>query len=185
MQEAIIEILAYNNPYSYFAVENFLSPEEYRTIKESALASVRWESSPEYHDRYGIICEPRVLRNMVGKEMRNFISELLGVKVERHQGSIPQLRSTLGIKNGVDRHTDSTCGFNVGVFLHLTDWLPEMGGDLQIWSQNKNDFQLENTIQPKANTLVVLAFSKKSFHSVTPVVKDVERITLLSEWSYA
>lgn len=180
-----MNVLAYNNPYTYFVIENFLSPEQCQAVKEASLASVHWQSSPEYHDRYGMICNTEVLRKMAGKEMRELLTGLLNTKVQRHEGSIPQLRRTKGNTKGVPMHTDALCGFNVGVFLHLTDWVPEMGGDLQIWSQKDQTFHLENTIQPKANTLVVLAFSKNSFHSVSPVVKDVERLTLVSEWSFA
>jgi 2-oxoglutarate-Fe(II)-dependent oxygenase superfamily protein len=180
-----MKVLAYNNPYTYFVIENFLPCEKCQELKEAALESVHWLSSPEYPDRYGMIGNAEVLRKMAGKEMRDFLTELIGAKLQRHQSSVPQLRSTQGMTKGVPVHTDSNCGFNVGVFLHLTDWVPEMGGDLQIWSQGGEGFKLMNTVQPKENTLVVLTFSQKSFHSVSPVVKDVQRLTLLTEWSYS
>lgn len=179
-----MKVLAYNNPYPYFVIENFLTSEKCQEIKEAALASVHWQSSPEYHDRYGMICNTEVLKKMAGKEMRNLLMDLIGCKVQRHEGSIPQLRLTQGTTKGVPMHTDASCGFNVGVFLHLTNWVPEMGGDLQIWNREKETFTLVNSVQPKANTLVVLVFSKNSYHSVSPVVKNIERLTLVSEWSY-
>ncbi|MBC7420071.1 MAG: 2OG-Fe(II) oxygenase [Bdellovibrio sp.] len=179
-----MKILAYNYPYTYFVIENFLPVEEYQSIKTSAPQSVNWELSSQQPGQYGMISNHQIIRKMAGKEMRNFLSKLTGVKVERHKNSIPQLRRTIGATDGVDCHTDFKCGFSVGVFLHMTTWIPEMGGELKIWSKYDHAFQLENMIQPKANTLVVMVFSEKSFHSVAPVVKGVERTTLLTEWNF-
>lgn len=179
-----MKVLAYSNPYPYFIIENFFSEESYHFIKKAALSSVQWEANPKHHDRYGLVSNVEVLRKMIGKDMRQVLQDLLKNRVQRHQGSVPQLRCTQGITNGVPIHTDADCGFNAGVFLHLTEWRSGMGGNLQIWSKNNKHFILENTIQPKPNTLVVLPFSEKSFHSVSPVVKEVERLTLISEWSF-
>ncbi len=179
-----MKILSYPDPYTYYVIEDFYSAEEYQSVKLSALKSVKWESSSEHTGQYGMICDHQVIRKVIGKDMRNFLSELAGSKVERNKYSIPQLRRTSGITKGIDRHTDSHCGFSVGVFLHLTDWVSGMGGELKVWSHRNNTFILENLIQPKANTLVVMIFSEKSFHSVAPVMKDIERTTLLTEWSF-
>lgn len=178
-----MNIISHTNPYNYFVIENFLLELEYKFLKEVSLASVVLESGAEYHDHYGMITNAEVLRKMAGKELRTLIANQFGFNVARNPNSVPQLRCTIGVTKGVAIHTDSDCGFNVAAFLHLTDWQSDMGGDLQIWGKNENGFELKNAIQPKANTLVVLAFSENSFHSVTPVVKDIKRLTLISEWS--
>lgn len=180
-----MKISSYNNPFNYFVVENFLPESEYRFLKEASLSSVVWESGSGYPDNFGMITQAEVLRTMVGKEMRNLIFDQFGLKVTRNPNSVPQLRCTKGITNGVSIHTDFQCGFNVAAFLHLTEWQENMGGDLQIWSKGQNGFELTNSIQPKPNTLVVLSFSEHSYHSVTPVIKDINRMTLISEWSFS
>lgn len=179
-----MKISTFTKPFRYFVIEDFLPIDQYLSLKEASLTSVNWESNSDYPDHFGMITSPDVLRTMIGKEMRELISSQFEKNVKRNSYSVPQLRCTRGRTTGVAMHTDSECGFNVASFLHLTDWQPDMGGDLQIWSSEDAKFSLANTIQPKGNTLVVLGFSETSYHSVTPVIKDLTRMTLISEWCF-
>ncbi|WP_413287563.1 2OG-Fe(II) oxygenase [Bdellovibrio sp. HCB337] len=180
-----MNIKIYSKPYTYFVIENFLPEEEYQSLKKASLETVHWESSPEYHDNYGMIGDASVLRRMLGPQMKDLLSDIVKNRVQRFDGSVPQLRRTFGTTEGLEKHTDETSGFELGVFLHLTDWEPNMGGELQIWSRSQDSYQLENEIAPKGNTLVGMIFSQDSYHSVTAVTKPKERLTLLTEWKFA
>lgn len=91
-------------------------------------------------------------------------------------------------RDHLDLHLDNShhpylgLGRRANAILFLDDWLPEWGGQLELWEPNKSEPTV--SISPAKNRLVIFATSDKSLHRVKQVScpQGVRRRSLAIYW---
>jgi len=78
-------------------------------------------------------------------------------------------------------HEDKLEGRKVAFMLYLSDFKAADGGALELYSKKLNPVK---KYIPKTNTFLFFEISKKTFHQVTEVLKDKQRITIAG-WFHA
>ena len=178
------------SPFPHFRIENLLLPDIYRQ-----LCFVLGCYSKEFpmivdQDERRMMYAPLMVRSAVeffcGAYMRVLLSRVLRSRVSRPKGAFPQLRITTGPAIGLPVHSDALAQFSMATFFFShVEWPARCGGYLRLhsMSQDGDPGPAERAYPPDPNTLVGMLFSKRSFHSVSPICCPRRRVAIYQEWN--
>jgi len=97
---------------------------------------------------------------------------------------LPQTYRTQGPWQGLLPHTDSQPGRDLTLIIYLSKgWEPECGGELNLFSHLTGPERApEKTIAPLFNRAVFFPLGQSSWHSVSPITSNWERVTIIQDW---
>lgn len=178
---------AHSEPYSFAFLEDFWRDDFYEKIS-STIPSLSRRFRPEGEEVSSIYFEPyfceEFVRLVYGKEFRHFLASFVGKSsFKRPADAIPQLRTFTGTNRGLTIHNDATASYNGVAFFNITNgWRPDFGGELVIWEKTgHNRYKKRFEFAPRGNSLSILLFSERSFHSVNQITGGWTRSNILVE----
>ncbi len=129
------------------------------------------------------------IQNKVLQEFQTFLSSSWFIAYLSHLTSASLKADTIDMSGTLYEdtdyllcHDDRLEGRKIAYFLYLSDMDKNDGGALNLFSsQNGVPADINATIIPKFNTFSFFLVSERSFHEVTEVVRDVQRIAI-SGW---
>ena len=125
-----------------------------------------------------------ILRNDLGDDnWRKKIAKSFKVK---QLSSIDMAAYVYGLGDFLLPHDDQVEGRIIAYSLHLTPEITEeTGGALNIFKANKEGkSKLVDSILPEYNSLIMFEVSDHSWHQVSEITSDIQRLTLTG-WYYA
>lgn len=181
------DVLAHQEPYRFAFLENFWKRDFYNKIS-STPPSLATRFKPEGEEVSSIYFEPyfdeEFVRLVYGQEFRRFLASFVGkADFSRPTDAYPQIRTFTGKNRGLTIHNYATATYNGVAFFNITEgWKSEFGGELVIWEQtDHNRFKKRFEFAPRGNSLAILLFSEKSFHSVNQITGGWTRNNILVE----
>tara|TARA_Y100000758_G_C15988382_1_gene399551 strand:- start:210 stop:785 length:576 start_codon:yes stop_codon:yes gene_type:complete len=125
-----------------------------------------------------------ILRNDLGDDnWRKKVAKSFKVK---QLSSIDLAAYVYGLGDFLLPHDDQVEGRTIAYSLHLTPEITEKtGGALNIFKANKEGkSKLVDSILPEYNSLIMFEVSDRSWHQVSEITSDIQRLTLTG-WYYA
>ena len=125
-----------------------------------------------------------ILRNDLGDDnWRKKVAKSFEVK---QLSSIDLAAYVYGLGDFLLPHDDQVEGRTIAYSLHLTPEITEeTGGALNIFKANKEGkSELVDSILPEYNSLIMFEVSDRSWHQVSEITSDIQRLTLTG-WYYA
>ena len=174
-----------SRPFKHVVVKNFLDPPtldlaidalaglEY-DFKESDLFSY-WASIDLTDINHPAI---NILRDDLGGEIwRKKVAESFKVK---QLSNIDMAAYVYGLGDFLLPHDDQVEGRVIAYSLHLTPEITEkMGGALNIFKANDaGKSELVDSIIPEYNSLIMFEVSDSSWHQVSEIMQDIQRLTV-------
>ena len=174
-----------SRPFSHVVVKNFLDPPTLDLVidalagleydfKESDLFSY-WASVELTDINHPVI---NILRDDLGGEIwRKKVAESFKVK---QLSSIDMAAYVYGLGDFLLPHDDQVEGRIIAYSLYLTPEITEkMGGALNIFKANDaGESKLVDSIIPEYNSLIMFVVSDSSWHQVSEVMQDIQRLTV-------
>ena len=173
------------HPFPHLVVENFLDSSTLDLVidalagleydfKESDLFSY-WASIELTDIDHPVI---NILRDDLGDEIwRKKVTEAFKVK---KLSTIDLAAYVYGLGDFLLPHDDQVEGRIIAYSLHLSPEITsEMGGALNIFeADNDGRSKLVSSIIPKYNSLIMFEVSDSSWHQVSEIVMDIQRLTV-------
>ena len=174
-----------SRPFQHVVVKNFLDPPTLDLVidalagleydfKESDLFSY-WASIDLTDINHPAI---NILRDDLGGEVwRKKVAESFKVK---KLSSIDMAAYVYGLGDFLLPHDDQVEGRIIAYSLHLTPEITEkMGGALNIFKANDaGKSELVDSIIPEYNSLIMFEVSDSSWHQVSEIMQDIQRLTV-------
>ncbi len=175
-------------PFPYLEFKNFFRLDKIIEVVK-ALTEERFHPQQADLFQFKQTGDLSATKNKVLQELRTFLSSpeftsyLSGITSTNLKPKVIDMSGTL--YEDTDYllcHDDQLEGRKIAYFLYLSDLEKNDGGALHLFS-SKDGIPTEAavTIIPKFNTFSFFLVSEKSFHEVTEVVRDVQRIAV-SGW---
>ena len=174
-----------SRPFKHVVVKNFLDPPTLDLVidalagleydfKESDLFSY-WASIDLTDINHPAI---NILRDDLGGEIwRKKVAESFKTK---KLSSIDMAAYVYGLGDFLLPHDDQVEGRIIAYSLHLTPEITEkMGGSLNIFKANDaGKSKLVDSIIPEYNSLIMFEVSDSSWHQVSEIMQDIQRLTV-------
>ena len=174
-----------SRPFKHVVVKNFLDPSTLDLVidalagleydfKESDLFSY-WASIDLTDINHPAI---NILRDDLGGEIwRKKVAESFKTK---KLSSIDMAAYVYGLGDFLLPHDDQVEGRVIAYSLHLTPEITEkMGGALNIFKANDaGKSKLVDSIIPEYNSLIMFEVSDSSWHQVSEIMQDIQRLTV-------
>ena len=174
-----------SRPFKHVVVKNFLDPPTLDLVidalagleydfKESDLFSY-WASIDLTDINHPAI---NILRDDLGGEIwRKKVAESFKVK---KLSNIDMAAYVYGLGDFLLPHDDQVEGRIIAYSLHLTPEITEkMGGALNIFKANDaGKSKLADSIIPEYNSLIMFEVSDSSWHQVSEIMQDIQRLTV-------
>ena len=174
-----------SRPFSHVVVKNFLDPSTLDLVidalagleydfKESDLFSY-WASIDLTDINHPAI---NILREDLGGEIwRKKVAESFKVK---KLSCIDMAAYVYGLGDFLLPHDDQVEGRVIAYSLHLTPEITEkMGGSLNIFkADDAGKSKLVDSIIPEYNSLIMFEVSDSSWHQVSEIMQDIQRLTV-------
>ena len=174
-----------SRPFKHVVVKNFLDPPTLDLVidalagleydfKESDLFSY-WASIDLTDINHPAI---NILRDDLGGEVwRKKVAESFKVK---KLSNIDMAAYVYGLGDFLLPHDDQVEGRIIAYSLHLTPEITEkMGGALNIFKANDaGKSKLVDSIIPEYNSLIMFEVSDSSWHQVSEIMQDIQRLTV-------
>ncbi|HJM81267.1 MAG TPA: 2OG-Fe(II) oxygenase family protein [Candidatus Poseidoniia archaeon] len=174
-----------SRPFKHVVVKNFLDPPTLDLVidalagleydfKESDLFSY-WASIDLTDINHPAI---NILRDDLGGEIwRKKVAESFKTK---KLSSIDMAAYVYGLGDFLLPHDDQVEGRVIAYSLHLTPEITEkMGGSLNIFKANDaGKSKLVDSIIPEYNSLIMFEVSDSSWHQVSEIMQDIQRLTV-------
>ena len=174
-----------SRPFKHVVVKNFLDPPTLDLVidalagleydfKESDLFSY-WASIDLTDINHPVI---NILRDDLGGEIwRKKVAESFKTK---KLSSIDMAAYVYGLGDFLLPHDDQVEGRVIAYSLHLTPEITEkMGGSLNIFKANDaGKSKLVDSIIPEYNSLIMFEVSDSSWHQVSEIMQDIQRLTV-------
>ena len=174
-----------SRPFKHVVVKNFLDPPTLDLVidalagleydfKESDLFSY-WASIDLTDINHPAI---NILRDdLVGEIWRKKVAESFKTK---KLSSIDMAAYIYGLGDFLLPHDDQVEGRVIAYSLHLTPEITEkMGGSLNIFKANDaGKSKLVDSIIPEYNSLIMFEVSDSSWHQVSEIMQDIQRLTV-------
>ena len=174
-----------SRPFKHVVVKNFLDPSTLDLVidalagleydfKESDLFSY-WASIDLTDINHPAI---NILRDDLGGEIwRKKVAESFKVK---KLSNIDMAAYVYGLGDFLLPHDDQVEGRIIAYSLHLTPEITEkMGGALNIFKANSaGKSKLVDSIIPEYNSLIMFEVSDSSWHQVSEIMQDIQRLTV-------
>ncbi len=174
-----------SRPFKHVVVKNFLDPPTLDLVidalagleydfKESDLFSY-WASIDLTDINHPAI---NILRDDLGGEIwRKKVAESFKTK---KLSSIDMAAYVYGLGDFLLPHDDQVEGRVIAYSLHLTPEITEkMGGALNIFKANEaGKSKLVDSIIPEYNSLIMFEVSDSSWHQVSEIMQDIQRLTV-------
>jgi len=119
-----------------------------------------------------------ILRDDLGDQVwRKKVAESFKIK---KLSSIDMAAYVYGLGDFLLPHDDQVEGRIIAYSLHLTPEITdEMGGALNIFKADKDGkSKLVNSLIPEYNSLIMFEVSDRSWHEVSEIVRDIQRLTV-------
>ena len=179
-----------NTPFHYIEIEDFFNKKyisnvkkalvkESFELKDSDLFKFFQTKDFQSSDSPSII---NFRKYLLSKKFTKYISDVTGVKI------VPSKISIHGTcykdTNYLLCHDDQLDDRRLAVMIYLNDMQKKDGGALRLYSQKGNNPKsLAKEISTKFNKLVVFLISKNSFHDVSEMLVNKERLAI-GWWYY-
>ncbi len=175
----------YKTPFPHVIVKDFLD-EQTLDLVTYALAGLEYdfdESDLFSYLSFGLtdVDHPviNILRDDLGDEFwRTKVAEKFGVKA---LSKIDLSAYVYGLGSFLLPHDDQVEGRIIAYSLHLTDieMTKKMGGALDIYEADESGkSSLVKSIVPEYNSLIMFEVSDKSWHQVSEILSDIQRLTV-------
>jgi len=172
-------------PYPHIIVKNFLDDSTLDLVVD-ALAGLEYDFKESDLFSYWASVELtdidhpaiNILRDDLGDELwRNKVAEAFSSKP---LSSIDMAAYVYGLGDFLLPHDDQVEERIIAYSLHLTPEITEeMGGALQIFDVDENNkSKLVDSIIPEYNSLIMFEVSKHSWHQVSEILQDIQRLTV-------
>jgi len=170
-------------PFPHLEIKNFLGPKKAASLLKALQNERFYEKDADLFK----FLQTNDLSGTKSKILREFRTFLASQKFIQHIEDI----TTTKLKKGVIDlhgtwyrdtdfllcHEDKLEGRKIAFMLYLTDLKKSEGGCLELYAAG-NPKKIVKTIPPKANSFVFFEISKKSFHQVSELLVDKQRITI-------
>ena len=174
-----------SRPFSHVVVKNFLDPPTLDLVID-ALAGLEYDFKESDLFSYWASVELtdinhpaiNILRDDLGGEIwRKKVAESFKVK---QLSSIDMAAYVYGLGDFLLPHDDQVEGRIIAYSLYLTPEITEkMGGALNIFKANDaGESKLVDSIIPEYNSLIMFEVSDSSWHQVSEVMQDIQRLTV-------
>lgn len=178
-------------PFPHVVVKNFLD-EQTLDLVTYALAGLEYdfdESDLFSYLSFGLteVDHPviNILRDDLGDEIwRSKVAKSFGIQA---LSNIDMSAYVYGLGSFLLPHDDQVEGRVIAYSLHLTDieMTEKMGGALNLYEADKaGNSKLVKSIIPEFNSLIMFEVSDKSWHQVSEVLGDIQRLTVTG-WYHA
>ena len=174
-----------SRPFPHVVVKNFLDPSTLDLVID-ALAGLEYDFKESDLFSYWASIELtdinhpaiNILRDDLGGEIwRKKVAESFKVK---KLSSIDMAAYVYGLGDFLLPHDDQVEGRIIAYSLHLTSEITEeMGGALNIFKANDvGKSKLVDSIIPEYNSLIMFEVSDSSWHQVSEIMLDIQRLTV-------
>jgi len=174
-----------SRPFSHVVVKNFLDPPTLDLVID-ALAGLEYDFKESDLFSYWASVELtdinhpaiNILRDDLGGEIwRKKVAESFKVK---QLSSIDMAAYVYGLGDFLLPHDDQVEGRIIAYSLYLTPEITEkMGGALNIFKANDaGESKLVDSIIPEYNSLIMFEVSDSSWHQVSEIMQDIQRLTV-------
>lgn len=187
-----LDQFTHKNPYPFAFLNDFWQPTFYQKLAAFTPSLDQYYRSNPHEYETLIYYEPFDLEEFVrlaySKVFRRFLAALVGkYEAVRPDDAYPQLRTIKSTDGGLMIHNDANAPYNGVVFLNLNgNWAPGHGGELVIWEQiDECRYRKCYECAPVGNSLAVMLFSEKSFHSVNRANGEWLRTNILMEMDFS
>ena len=178
-------------PFPHVVVKNFLD-EQTLDLVTYALAGLEYdfdESDLFSYLSFGLteVDHPviNILRDDLGDEIwRSKVAKSFGIQA---LSNIDMSAYVYGLGSFLLPHDNQVEGRVIAYSLHLTDieMTEKMGGALNLYEADKaGNSKLVKSIIPEFNSLIMFEVSDKSWHQVSEVLEDIQRLTVTG-WYHA
>lgn len=121
-----------------------------------------------------------LFKRLKSKEWLAYFSQITGHKLKNIDMSVTKYQKT----NYLLPHDDRLEGRKIAYIFYLNDLKSDEGGELQLFETiNNSPTKIVQNIIPKKNNFLIFEVSKKSFHKVNEVLKEIDRYAI-SGWFY-
>ncbi len=174
-----------SRPFKHVVVKNFLDPPTLDLVID-ALAGLEYDFKESDLFSYWASIELtdinhpaiNILRDDLGGEIwRKKVAESFKTK---KLSSIDMAAYVYGLGDFLLPHDDQVEGRVIAYSLHLTPEITEkMGGSLNIFKANDaGKSKLVDSIIPEYNSLIMFEVSDSSWHQVSEIMQDIQRLTV-------
>ncbi|NCN40839.1 2OG-Fe(II) oxygenase [bacterium] len=180
--------LASDLPFLHAVLPHFLSEEALsmvllhsQTQKVERAHGKGVASRADWH--WGAFSQLEFIKFYLGKEMRSFMSQLLGEEVHLKASSVPQFNIFKPNSKGLPLHTDLCEQVGFVSLLQLSEGYDlGSGGELIFYGQEGQKIVPSRVVEPRMNTFILFKVSSRSFHSVTDMKGSWTRRTISYDW---
>ncbi len=175
-----------NDPFKFVQISNFLEQDflqelitQTNEIKFNLLNTDLYQFYQSNNlselDKFQIL-----FKRLKSEEWLIYFSQITGHKLKNIDMSVTKYQKT----NYLLPHDDRLEGRKIAYIFYLNDLKSDEGGELQLFETiNNSPTKIVQNIIPKKNNLLIFEVSKKSFHKVNEVIKEIDRYAI-SGWFY-
>lgn len=166
--------------FPYLVVDDFLS-DELLSKAQSHLSNLDMKKDHPAGYSFSALYDESLIRYFY-----RFIKNKVNPEFKSRFGfspvyKLPQIYQVKGPWVGIPPHLDNQNGRDLAMILYLSqDWMPGIGGELQLLDKNKKAFL---KIEPIFNRAVFFPLGTHSWHEVLPIEKSWTRTTLIQDWA--
>lgn len=161
-QDFLQELITQTNEIKF----NFLNTDLYQFYQSNNLSEL---------DKFQIL-----FKRLKSEEWLTYFSQITGHKLKNIDMGVTKYQKT----NYLLPHDDRLEGRKIAYIFYLNDLKSDEGGELQLFETiNNSPTKIVQNIIPKKNNLLIFEVSKKSFHKVNEVLKEIDRYAI-SGWFY-
>jgi len=175
-----------NDPFKFVQISNFLEQDflqelitQTNEIKFNLLNTDLYQFYQSNNlselDKFQIL-----FKRLKSEEWLIYFSQITGHKLKNIDMSVTKYQKT----NYLLPHDDRLEGRKIAYIFYLNDLKSDEGGELQLFETiNNSPTKIVQNIIPKKKNLLIFEVSKKSFHKVNEVIKEIDRYAI-SGWFY-
>lgn len=174
-------------PFKHAVLENFFSLEGLneleQTCRQATLETSHKKGLAKDADwLWGPFCNIKFLKFYYGPKFRHFLNSLLDEELMPKTSQIPQINVFMPNSKGIPIHNDLNEDIGMSSIIQLT---PHniTGGELVFYTRGGNgNFLACKKIRPIKNTLILFKIGENSYHAISDMSGDCQRITISIDW---
>jgi hypothetical protein len=173
------------DPFEHFILSDLLPAQTFANLSHCVAEEIERVSMCVDRDirmmRYGPLLLRPAIDFFAGPYLRALLSAIVGRRVRRALGSIPQIRIVSGPAPVLEAHTDEDAPSAMVTFFstHL-EWHSQLGGEISLL--HLSDRRCVKRIAPVPNMLYGMFLSSRSLHRVEKINAGWTRSNIFQEW---
>ncbi|UOF01380.1 2OG-Fe(II) oxygenase [Bdellovibrio reynosensis] len=181
-----LEVKKYDNPWSYYVIDNFLPSESFKKLQQQLCAvDAGFEKQDDdiFQINFMFLPDLTLAKFFIGEAFQEFLQRVTQKSLEISDTGLVQLRRMTPNSPAMPPHIDAADERSLVCIYYLSpNWHPQCGGELLLHPDNLRISRQEAVaIEPLANRMVLFFTDNTNWHSVVKV-NNWNRYSVLSEW---